>query len=228
MGDQEHPAYRLIVECRKCRSDSVYLIQDAESGIRLAGRDFERVKSAVLEGAALLPKGNGDLVYIFQDAETGIRLAGRDFEKVRSAVLEAAALLPEGDALASENVESASRPRRPTLFVGLPRALVLFAPVFLCALLLVASLRPYAQIPHIMPEGGSVFRSLRLAVVKADQALQSMEPQSREELQTSIRSIVASLKPFADEIRPLFEDGLGKDDANRTGQANPKGARFNP
>jgi hypothetical protein len=188
MSDREHPAHRLIVECH---GDSIYVVEDTDTGIRLAGRDFESVKSAVLNGAAHLPKG---------------------------------------DAVVSNNVRqsSASRPTWLAPLADLPRALVLFAPLLLGGLLLVASLRPYAQLARLVPEGGGVFRTLRVTVLEMDQALRGMDPRKREELLTSIRSIVESLKPFADEIRPLFEEGLGRDDAKNTGQSGPKGARLNP
>jgi hypothetical protein len=228
MGDQEHAGRRLFVECR---NDSVYVVEDGATGLRLAGRDFEMVRSAVLEGAALLTKGTNDTVYIFKDAETGLRLAGRDLDMVRSAVLESVAQLSSGTPARSDNFHrgSANRPWWLAPFADLPRTVVLFAPLLLAALLIVASLRPYTQVARMLPESGGLFRTLRVSVLKVDRALQDIDPQNREELLASIRSIVASLKPFADEIRPLFRDGLGRDGANGNGKGEgPKGAQSQP
>jgi hypothetical protein len=169
MGDQEPFAHRLIVECR---SDSVYVVEDAETGIRLAGRDFDQLQRAVREAAALLcatdPKQSGSIGHPVED-----------------------------------------RPSRWALLSRVPRSLVLLAPVLLGGLLLLTTLRSYAQIGNLVPDGTAVFRNLRLSVLKIDRALQDIEPRNRDELRASIRSIVTSLKPYADDIRPLFEDQAG-------------------
>ena len=170
---------------------------------------------------------HGDAFVVVHDTRTGLRVASRDFETARALVLEGNALMAqEGVFVETPPRSSASwRPR-----VNLPSMLkyfVLIAPIVLVAVLLVMTVRQTLHvIPKLVPSSTDVFRTLRVGTLKVDAALHDIEPRNREELLVAIRSIVSALKPYADEIKPLFNDD--KRDQKAVGEPTGIPARMEP
>jgi hypothetical protein len=143
---------------------------------------------------------------VVHDPETGLRAASRDFETARTIVLEGKSLLGSVGGAVNEPQQRSTGHRLSHLRLpSILKYFVLFAPIVLVAVLLVFTVRQTINIvPKLVPSSTDVFRSLRVGTLKVDAALRDIEPKNREELLVAIRSIVASLKPYADEIRPLL------------------------
>ncbi|RTL61202.1 MAG: hypothetical protein EKK41_27880 [Hyphomicrobiales bacterium] len=154
----------------------------------------------------------GDSFVVVHESRWGLRVAARDFETAKAIIMDGVALLQAADESAQPPSLNASRAWKLKFQMpDLMKHLVLLTPIVLVAVLLVFSVKQALNIvPQLFPSGGDVFRSLRVGTLKVDAALRDIEPHNREELLASIRSIVISLKPYADEIRPLLAEDHGK------------------
>lgn len=154
----------------------------------------------------------GDEFVVVHESKWGLRVAARDFETAKAIIMDGVALLQAAEVSADPPGRTAPGSWSPKFQLpNLMKHLVVLTPLVLLAALLVFSVEQTLNVvPRLFPSSGDVFRSLRMGTLKVDAALRDIEPHNREQLLASIRSIVISLKPYADEIRPLLADDNGK------------------
>ena len=156
----------------------------------------------------------GKSLYVVEDPETGMKSAGRDFEQVKARVLESARHVRETGGIPAAGVGMPATGKlgvRRSLFDTIGTRFVFFVPVVLILILIpiVTSVKSIEIDPFHWSQTTteeSVFRKMRKGVFSVNRALHEIQPENRRDLLQALHSIAVSLRPYLDQLKPLFSD----------------------